>query len=405
MPSAFTITVLIIAVAVLIYQIKTQRDKLAVQIKAARKMRDATNTKLEQVVSDGQVSLDAISDAFFITNSHLEISRYNTRAREIFRDQDLNGRKLPEVLMHPTVSDLVQSLVTSGKPAQERLVLPASAHSLGSNATEGETAWIIQLTPLPNLDREPLFCLVLRDISTEHRADQIRTDFVANASHELRTPLAIINGYLENLIDDDILEEPEMSRKMLTTMRKHGSRLSRLIDDMLVVSKLESGENTALNRAPFDLVECANDVIERLDQIISSSGAKLVSQFSDERIMLNGDRFYWTQVMFNLLENAIKQNPNRELELTFSITKLSDNKLQIVISDNGIGIPSSHLPFIFKRFYRVDKHHTQSDIKGTGLGLSIVKRAVEAHDGTIEASSKPGIKTSFTIIVPSSPAE
>lgn len=400
MPDSLTIA-LAIAVAVLIYQLRTLRGNLAVQIKAARKLRDSTNTKLEQIITDSQVSLDAISDAFFIVNTELEISRFNTRAREIFRDQDLKGRSLPEIILHPTISELIQSLIKSSKPAQQRLVLPSSSHSLGGKPSEGETAWIIQLTPLPNLDRAPLFCIVLRDASTEHRADQIRTDFVANASHELRTPLAIINGYLENLVDDDILEEPAISRRMLTTMRKHGNRLSRLVDDMLVVSKLESGESTALNREPFDLVECANDVIERLDQLITSSGAELVSDFPSDQILLNGDRFYWTQVMFNLLENAIKQNQNRELKLSFSISKLSGDRLQIVISDNGIGIPSSHLPFIFKRFYRVDKHHTQSDIKGTGLGLSIVKRAVEAHDGTIEATSQPGIKTSFSIIVPS----
>jgi len=400
MPDSLTIA-LIIAVGVLAYKLKTIRANLAGQIKSVRKLRDTTNSKLEQILTDSQVSLDAISDAFFIVNTELEISRFNTRAREIFRDQDLIGRSLPEVLLHPTVSELIESLIAAAKPAQERLILPASSHTLGGKSSEGETAWVIQLTPLPNLNRAPLFCIVLRDVSTEHRADQIRTDFVANASHELRTPLAIINGYLENLVDDDILEEPAISRRMLTTMRKHGNRLSRLVDDMLVVSRLESGENTALNREPFDIIECANDVIERLDQIISSSGTKLILQFPSEQTLLNGDRFYWTQVMFNLLENAIKQNANRELELTFSISKLSNDKLQIVISDNGIGIPSSHLPFIFKRFYRVDKHHTQSDIKGTGLGLSIVKRAVEAHDGTIEATSKPGIKTSFTIIVPS----
>ena len=400
MPDSLTLA-LAIAVAVLIYQLRTLRGNLAVQIKAARKLRDSTNTKLEQIITDSQVSLDAISDAFFIVNAELEISRFNTRAREIFRDQDLKGRSLPEIILHPTISELIQSLIKSAKPAQQRLVLPSSSHSLGGKASEGETAWIIQLTPLPNLDRAPLFCIVLRDVSTEHRADQIRTDFVANASHELRTPLAIINGYLENLVDDDILEEPAISRRMLTTMRKHGNRLSRLVDDMLVVSKLESGESTALNREPFDLVECANDVIERLDQLITSSGAELVSDFPSNQTLLNGDRFYWTQVMFNLLENAIKQNQHRELKLSFSISKLSDDRLQILISDNGIGIPSSHLPFIFKRFYRVDKHHTQSDIKGTGLGLSIVKRAVEAHDGTIEATSQPGIKTSFSIIVPS----
>ncbi|MEO1857310.1 MAG: histidine kinase dimerization/phospho-acceptor domain-containing protein, partial [Rubritalea sp.] len=228
MPDSLTIT-LAIAVAVLVYQLKTLRGNLAGQIKAARKLRDSTNKKLEQALTDNQVSLDAISDAFFIVNSELEISRFNTRAREAFRDQDLSGRSLPEVILHPTVSDLIQKLIGSAKHAQERIVLPSSSHSLGGKPSEGETAWIIQLTPLPNLDRDPLFCIVLRDISTEHRADQIRTDFVANASHELRTPLAIINGYLENLVDDDILEEPAISRRMLTTMRKHGNRLSRLV--------------------------------------------------------------------------------------------------------------------------------------------------------------------------------
>ena len=108
MPDSLTIA-LIIAVAVLVYRLRTIRDNLAGQIKAARKLRDKTNNKLEQVLTDNQVSLDAISDAFFIVNSELEISRFNTRARETFRDQDLIGRSLPEIIQHPTVSELIQS--------------------------------------------------------------------------------------------------------------------------------------------------------------------------------------------------------------------------------------------------------------------------------------------------------
>jgi signal transduction histidine kinase len=113
-----------------------------------------------------------------------------------------------------------------------------------------------------------------------------------------------------------------------------------------------------------------------------------------------GDQFYWTQILFNLVENALKQNPDIPLKIHINTELDEDDNLKIQISDNGIGIPANDLPFIFKRFYRVEKHHSQSQIKGTGLGLSIVKRAVEAHGGTITAISIPKIETIFTIIVP-----
>lgn len=397
----YTIIVLLCAaVVILAIQLKMQRDSLAGQILATRKQRDKATSGLDEIKAESQVTIDALSDAFFIITHDLEIRKANSRAREIFRNQSLIGRNLPEVFMNSYLTDSVRRMVQQGIPDQEKIVLSSSSHTLSGDATEGETAWIIQVTPLPNHVDYPLTCLVLRDISTEHRTEQIRTDFVANASHELRTPLAIINGYLENLLDDDVVESPEMSRKMLTTMRKHGSRLSRLIDDMLVVSRLESGENAALNIEPFDLIECAEDVLERLDQIINASDVNMIKEFRSKQIILNGDRFYWTQVLFNLIENAIKQNPNRSLKIILKIELLPQDQVQISICDNGIGIPSAHLPFIFKRFYRVDKHHTQSDIKGTGLGLSIVKRAIEAHSGTIEATSTPGVQTCFTIKAP-----
>ena len=105
-------------------------------------------------------------------------------------------------------------------------------------------------------------------------------------------------------------------------------------------------------------------------------------------------------MLFNLVENALKQNPGNNITVTVTAERIGSDRFKLAVCDDGIGIPSAHLPFIFKRFYRVDKHHTQSDIKGTGLGLSIVKRAIEAHGGTIEASSKPGLQTCFIIQSP-----
>ena len=104
--------------------------------------------------------------------------------------------------------------------------------------------------------------------------------------------------------------------------------------------------------------------------------------------------------LFNLVEDALKQNPAMSVEIQLNAKKDTDNTTVVTVSDNGIGIPSADLPFIFKRFFRVEKHHSQNQVKGTGLGLSIVKRAVEAHGGRIEATSTPGVQTTFTITLP-----
>ena len=182
-------------------------------------------------------------------------------------------------------------------------------------------------------------------------------------------------------------------------MSKHTDRVSRIVEDMLVISRLESGEAAALSIEPFEFLSCVLDVLERLEHLIVSQEAHVNIDHVTAGLMLVGDRFYWTQVLFNLIENALKQNPRHGLLVTVT-AEIKDGATRISVSDNGIGIPSQHLPFVFKRFYRVDQNHTNSTIKGTGLGLSIVKRAVEAHGGEISVSSVPGQETKFEIVLP-----
>jgi len=266
--------------------------------------------------------------------------------------------------------------------------------------TRGVNAWIIDAARLPTHEGgEPTTRLILRDVTTEHQTEQIRKDFVANASHELRTPMAIINGYLENLLDDDMVNDPQMARRFLSVMRKHADRISRIVEDMLVISRLESGEAAALKIEPFRFRSCIKDVLERLESLIRSQQAEILVLMPDEGLILHGDRFYWTQVLFNLVENALKQNPHPGLRVEIGCETAGDFH-HIWVADNGIGIPSADLPHIFRRFYRVEKHHSQQEIKGTGLGLSIVKRAIEAHGGTITVTSVPGRETKFFITLP-----
>ena len=161
----------------------------------------------------------------------------------------------------------------------------------------------------------------------------------------------------------------------------------------------ESGEAAALKLEPFKFRSCIHDILERLESVISHQQADVHVTMPEETLRINGDRFYWTQVLFNLVENALKQNPHRGLRIEIGCIR-QPHGVRIWVADNGVGIPSADLPHIFRRFYRVEKHHSQQEIKGTGLGLSIVKRAIEAHGGTIGVTSVPGQDTRFFIDLP-----
>jgi signal transduction histidine kinase len=133
--------------------------------------------------------------------------------------------------------------------------------------------------------------------------------------------------------------------------------------------------------------------------VIAEKQATVSINLPEDDRSISGDRFYWDQVFFNLIENALKQNDRPGLEIEVRMISTEREHILEVI-DNGVGIPSAHLPHVFKRFYRVERSHSQNRVKGTGLGLSIVKRAVEAHRGVVTVSSKPGLQTIFRIVVP-----
>jgi two-component system phosphate regulon sensor histidine kinase PhoR len=356
---------------------------------------------LKQAEDERNHLLDALGDAFIIVDSEANIRFANSMARGLFSGRELVGRKVREAFLDPRLAEALLQCLDTGEPVQQRVVLPQQTSPLGDLETRGMNAWLIdaaQLTDSSSLDKRDTR-VVIRDITSEYQLEQIRKDFVANASHELRTPLAIISGYLENLLDGDMLEDQEMSKRFLSVMQKHAERISRIVEDMLVISKLESGESSAIKIEPFEIHSCIKDVLERLESVIQNQQALVTVNLQQDNLMLNGDRFYWTQVLFNLIENALKQNPHKDLKIEVGAEEVN-GFVRIWVSDNGVGIPSADLPHIFRRFYRVEKHHSQMEIKGTGLGLSIVKRAIEAHQGTITVTSTPGRETKFLMTIP-----
>jgi signal transduction histidine kinase len=250
---------------------------------------------------------------------------------------------------------------------------------------------MIEAAPLSN-PRVGAAWLMVQDITETALTEQIRRDFIANASHELRTPLTIINGYIETL-----REAPALLPRCLDTMEKHGKRLARLTEDMLSISRLEDA-SVPLCLDTFDMRQCVQDAIDHLAPMHEGRDTRFVLDFPKTGGQITGDRFYWDQIFTNLIENALKENPQPGLVISVSGQWSPEGCCTLKVADNGTGISAHDLPFVFKRFFRGDKHHS-STVKGTGLGLSIVKRAVEAHGGRIVASSRPGIETAFTMTV------
>lgn len=396
-------TVAVLAVAGMVflhYRCARARRKSEVEV-AAWKLR--LEHDLKQSREERNRLLDALGDAFLLVDSNANIRFANEAARSLFGKRELINRPVAEAFLDPRLAEALMRCLATGEPVQSRVVLPQQTSPLGNLETRGVNAWTIDAANLATPSGgDATTRVIIRDVTAEHQVEQIRKDFVANASHELRTPLAIINGYLENLIEDGMISETDMARRFLTIMRKHADRISRIVEDMLVISKLESGEANALKLEPFRFRSCINDILERLESVIRNQKANVEVIMPDADLQMQGDRFYWTQVLFNLVENALKQNPYHGLRVTIGCQQLGET-IRIWVSDNGVGIPSADLPHIFRRFFRVEKHHSNQEIKGTGLGLSIVKRAIEAHGGTIGVTSVPGSETKFLITVPKNP--
>lgn len=299
------------------------------------------------------------------------------------------GRSLIEELRDHQLTALVQEAIQERRRITRQVQMFSSKTATAANLSG--RYFLIEAAPISNA-RVGAAWLMVQDVTETALTEQIRRDFIANASHELRTPLTIINGYIETLRD-----APALLPRCLDTMEKHGKRLARLTEDMLCISRLEDA-TTPLNAEPFEVRQCVQDAIDHLAPMHEKRDTRFVLDFPKKNGLLKGDRFYWDQIFTNLIENALKENLQPGLVITLS-GQWSDTECVLKVSDNGTGIPAHDLPFVFKRFFRGDKHHS-SAVKGTGLGLSIVKRAVEAHHGTITATSQPGLATTFTMTVP-----
>jgi len=238
--------------------------------------------------------------------------------------------------------------------------------------------------------------VVFHDITTIHELEAVRREFISNVSHEFRTPLTIINGYIETLIEDD-LEDRDHALKALATMRKNALRIETLMEDILIISRLEN-RTQRLDLRPTNLRQIFDEVAARLAPAIAERHALLEIDWHTAAETLPADERRMEQVFANLIENALRYGATDNAKITVKAHVEAD-KIHIFFSDNGEGIPLADQPHIFERFYRVHKDRSRN-AGGTGLGLSIIKHIIQAHGGTITLESAPTKGATFLIQLP-----
>jgi signal transduction histidine kinase len=222
--------------------------------------------------------------------------------------------------------------------------------------------------------------------------EQSRRDLVANVSHELKTPIAAIRAHLENLLDG--VEHPDPHT--LQVMLSQTERLSRLIEQLLELSRLESGE-LPLQREDVPLAPLVTQVLSEIDVARSDSGVAVQSELPEDLPAVDADRERVHQVLYNLLDNAVRFTPSGGA-VTVSAQR-HNGSVEVRVADTGVGIPPEHLPRLFERFYRADPARSRED-GGTGIGLAIARSVVEAHGGHIRAESELGKGSVFTFDLP-----
>lgn len=240
---------------------------------------------------------------------------------------------------------------------------------------------------------------VLHDITEQEKIDLERREFVANVSHELRTPLTTMRSYLEAL-SDGAWKDEEIAPNFLSVTQTETERMIRLVNDLLQLSKMDS-KDYRLKKEWFNFVNFFNRIIDRFE-IIKDENTAFERKLLDYAAFVEGDADKLTQVLDNIISNAMKYSPQGG-KITFKVEEKEDH-IVVSVSDQGMGIPKENLQQIFERFYRVDKARTRK-LGGTGLGLAIAKEMVEAHGGEIWAESVEGKGTTVSFTLPYDPNE
>ena len=367
------------------------QDEIADLGHAVNQMAGNLETQLAEISEDRarlQAVLSGMVEGVLVLDRECKILLMNPAIERMFllEESAVLGRPLIEVFRHRQLHQLVQKVLDSGVEQSEEIVMFIPEERIFAvQASVSEKGGIAVV-------------LVFHDMSSLKRLERIRKDFVANVSHELRTPLTSIKGYIEALIDG-AKDDPQKCVEFLGIIQKHADQLNALLADLLQLSTIESGQYQ-WQRGTVSISDLIDQAVHLLRPQAEKKG-QTISTASVEGVgTLTGDADKLTQVLINLIDNAIKYTPKGGRIGVEARQK--EDAVEVVVSDSGIGIPPQEISRIFERFYRVDRARSR-EVGGTGLGLSIVKHIIEAHGGKVSVESQVGKGSRFVVILPKQP--
>ncbi|MDH5668235.1 MAG: cell wall metabolism sensor histidine kinase WalK [Nitrospira sp.] len=380
--------------------IKTSaQDEVGLLAATLNQLADQLHAKIGELSEDRAQLLAVLTsmvEGVMVLDRRGYILQINPALERIFgiSRAEARGRPFAELFRHRQLNELVEAILRSRKNQEVEIVLPLTNRCLHIDASVagGER------------DNEACIVLVCHDMTELRHLETIRKDFVANVSHELRTPLTSIKGYVEALLDG-AMDNPDMTAHFLNIILKQSDRLNLIIEDLLELSRIESGR-ISFRSDPIDIHAVIDRALSTIKPLAEKKGHRLIASINTRLPAAEGDEDRLVQVLTNLLDNAVKYTPaggtitvgagEAPIPRTAEPT---GGALELTVSDTGIGIPEADRPRVFERFYRVDKARSR-ELGGTGLGLAIVKHIVEGHGGQVWVEAHEPKGSRFVVRLP-----
>jgi two-component system, OmpR family, phosphate regulon sensor histidine kinase PhoR len=363
------------------------RERLHEQQRVLDGQQEQQQQAAAQIQAQQQAVFNSMVEGVLVLDRANRVQLINQSLQRLFSlSADVRGQTILEAFRLQELSELVSRLQQEGTMQSYSLELPGM-----------EERWV-EINAAAALDRDGTHhgaILVFHDLTRIKQLERTRQEFVANVSHELRTPLSLIKGFVETLLEG-ARNDPEQCTRFLQTIEKHTDRLTFLIEDLLTISRLESGQ-IVMNLNRVDLHDEAQRVIDDLRARADEKKVRLENAVPVS-LTARADADRLQQVLTNLVENALKYGgPQGRVKIGGRST--SAERVEIWVQDDGPGIPAESRDRVFERFYRVDRARSR-ETGGTGLGLSIVKHIVQAHGGEVWLDSEVGTGTTFYFTLP-----
>ncbi|HMK55882.1 MAG TPA: ATP-binding protein [Dissulfurispiraceae bacterium] len=346
-----------------------------------RERRDFAEQERERL----EAILRGMSDGVLMVDIHGRVVLANRAFRKLLRiSEDIEKKQIMEVLRNADMLTLFNRTMDTWEIASAEITVSRSDKDLYLIATA---------VPIYAGDSVRGTVITLHDITRLKLLEEMRKDFVANVSHEIKTPITALKGFAETLLDGAI-EDRENAMRFLSMIKNHSERLNSLVDDLLTLSRIELGD-IIVNKSETNLDEVVDTVFAILKDKADKKGLYLKKAFPQSLAVIYADRDRLVQILLNLVDNGIKFSEKGGVTVGLEV---SGNLPALFVEDTGIGVPSSHLPRLGERFYRVDRARSR-EMGGTGLGLAIVKHLAKAHNWemTVESAASKGTRVKLII--------